>query len=116
MELLLNASGYVCSFCKKTFASLTSGGSTGRLGGDRNFDSESDQLGLPNRSVYRSAIGHISKSAKCKAAGARLLVIDIPFRATDARVGGNGTDRPPRGNYFKYYKCLLPALVHVSPQ
>ena len=93
MELVRNVSGYVCSVCKKTFASLTS-------------ESGSSEGGNPSRSVYRSALGHINKSAKCKAAGARLLVIDIPFRATDARVGGSGSDRPPRGNQFKSYGLM----------
>ena len=70
------------------------------------------------RSGYRSALGHINKSAKCKAAGARLLVIVIlTFGTSDAMVGGAGSAQPPRigapkahGGKWFYYTVITPLL------
>ena len=104
MELLQNALGYVCSHCRNTFASLT----------NQAHSADGGRGDVPGRSrIYRSALGHISKSAKCRAAGAQLLLIDIPFRASDVRVGGSGSDRQPRDDDRSAGKAVN-AIIYIK--
>ena len=63
--------GYVCSFCRRTFT------------------------GTCKRDTHKIALGHLSKSKSCRAAGAELFNVDIQFGAADVMAGGSGALAPP---------------------
>ena len=70
-------SGYLCSGCRKVFASSSVG---------------------KDMRLWKKAVTHGNFSRNCK--GMEKFSLDIPFRASDAMVGGSGSARIVDGKVF----------------
>ena len=88
MQSLQRVKGYVCSKCHQIFASV--GQNEARA----------------NWGPYKRAKAHVSLSRICK--GAEVYEMEIPFRETDAVVGGSGSAWRQRDVQGKIYVYICP--------
>ncbi len=79
-------SGFQCSGCKKVFASSSS---------------------CKDMSLWKKAVTHKNFSRNCK--GMEIISFYIPFRASDATVGGSGSACVVYGEVFSYLFHLCPS-------